>query len=305
MMVDIRNHEEFSSGHYNGAFHFPAEDAIAEQDPDIELLSPYRGSHIVVVGNFIDKTSKFANKLVSSYFPYVSLLSGGMAAPSSNPKAFTYEVLYYEGTGYAELSRLIIRTAGFQLSQKFVDDDTFPSFKPSLLFGQVPKLSVKDAEGKVVFEIVQSRAIEKYLGTLGGLFGKTPEETAKIEQYTEAVRDALETPNKTWWESATARKDNMHKHVLPDGSVTKWCGRFEEALANNSSGFIVGNELTVADLAVYYFAEEMSHAYSGHVPSHYKHLAAHFAKVKAIPKVHEYISDPSRVKSFFSQPDLF
>jgi hypothetical protein len=54
------------------------------------------------------------------------------------------------------LSRLIVRTAGFNLAQRFVDDDTLPSFKPELLFGQVPKLTVKDVEGKVVvFEVVQ------------------------------------------------------------------------------------------------------------------------------------------------------
>jgi hypothetical protein len=53
------------------------------------------------------------------------------------------------------LPRIIVSYAGYKLALAFVDDDTFPSFKPQLLFGQVPRLTVKDAEGKAVFELAQ------------------------------------------------------------------------------------------------------------------------------------------------------
>lgn len=59
------------------------------------------------------------------------------------------------GYGLGELSRFTARAGGLTLVNEFVNDDTFPSYKPQLLFGQVPRLRVKDKDGKVVFEVVQ------------------------------------------------------------------------------------------------------------------------------------------------------
>lgn len=58
----------------------------------------------------------------------------------------------HAGTGVAAVSQLIIIAAGFKLVEKLVTQDALHALYSS---GQVPKLTVRDAEGKEVIEIVQ------------------------------------------------------------------------------------------------------------------------------------------------------
>lgn len=62
--------------------------------------------------------------------------------------------------------------------------------------------------------------MEKYLGTITGVFGKTPEETAHIEQFSEAIRDALEPISKIWWSCTTAgeRKEKVQTALAENGT---------------------------------------------------------------------------------------
>jgi len=226
-----------------------------------------------------------------------------MAHPSSNPKDFTYEITYYEGFGWAEQSRLVIRAAGLKLENLFVDDDTLPQHKPQLLFGQVPRLRVKDKDGKVAFEIVQSRAIVKYLATITGFLGKTPEETAQIEQFYEAIRDSNEVPSKKWW--SPDRKTLLAEVTKQDGPLHKECKKYDDFLQKNNTGYLVLNHLTLADLVLFIFSEEAIILLGEESFSQHKHLAAHYHKIAAIPEVKAYINDSSRPKSFYAQPDLY
>jgi len=221
--------------------------------------------------------------------------------PSSNPKAFTYEILYYEGYGLGEAGRLIVRAGELTLENSFVDDDTLPQFKPTLLFGQVPRLRVKDKDGNVVFEVVQSRAIVKYLATITGIAGKTPEESAAIEQFFEAIKDSNMAASSVWWEPE--RKTLVAEIVKPDGPIHKECKKYDDFLATSTYGFLVHNTLSYADLMLFIFEEESSILLGG--ISEYKNLTAHKEKIASIPSVKAYITDPTRVKSFYALPDVY
>lgn len=57
----------------------------------------------------------------------------------------------------------------------------------------------------------------KYIATVAGLYGKTPEETATIEQYVEAVRDAADGVARHWW-SSTGRTQEIPKLIEQGGN---------------------------------------------------------------------------------------
>jgi len=188
------------------------------------------------------------------------------------------------------------------LVNEFVNDDTLPQYKPSLLFGQVPRLRVKDKGGNVVLELVQSRAIVKYLATITGIVGSTPEETAQIDQFFEGIRDSNEVASKVWWNGD--RQSAIKEITKPDGPLHAHAKRYDDFLKKNSSGYIVLDKLTVADLLLFIFTEEAT-ILLGDSVSAYKHLVAHKEKIASIPTVQAYVNDSARVKSFYAQPDLY
>jgi len=159
---------------------------------------------------------------------------------------------------------------------------------------------VKDTTGNIVFEVVQSRAIVKYLATITGIAGKTPEESAQIEQFFEAVKDSNEVASSIWWNPE--RKALIAEIVKPDGRLRKECKKYDDLLAKSSSGFLVGN-LSYADLLLFIFEEESGILLGG--ISEYKNLSAHHERIAKIPSVHSYITDPTRVKSFYALPDVY
>jgi len=226
-----------------------------------------------------------------------------MSTPSANPKEFIYEVLYYEGYGVSEAARITAHAGGLTQVNEFVTDDTLPSYKPSLLFGQVPRLRVKDKAGTVVFEIVQSRAIAKYLANLTGLAGNNAEETAQIDQWYEAIRDSNEVASKVWWRND--RHTVITEVTKPDGPLHAHAKKYDEFLKKSSSGFLVLDKLTLADLVLFLFTEETAILLGGAGFASYKHLIAHREKIASIPTVKAYVNDPKRVTSFYAQPDLY
>eukprot|EP01118_Nematostelium_gracile_P005258 TRINITY_DN1651_c0_g1_i1.p1 TRINITY_DN1651_c0_g1~~TRINITY_DN1651_c0_g1_i1.p1 ORF type:complete len:137 (+),score=35.50 TRINITY_DN1651_c0_g1_i1:125-535(+) len=76
-VIDIRSPDEFKTSHYPNAVNFPAE---TNPNMELEALEAHKGSHLVIVGNMVDETSRFANRLVYAFYPYVSVLNGGIDA---------------------------------------------------------------------------------------------------------------------------------------------------------------------------------------------------------------------------------
>ncbi|KAI8873642.1 hypothetical protein GQ42DRAFT_160437 [Ramicandelaber brevisporus] len=94
--------------------------------------------------------------------------------------ASRYELVYFGGVGAAEVIKAILNYGGADWKLDVVTQETWPALKPSTPFGQVPLLREFDASGNLVLELAQSGAIEAYLGRKFGLYGKTPQEEARI-----------------------------------------------------------------------------------------------------------------------------
>ena len=93
------------------------------------------------------------------------------------------------------------------------------------------------------------------------------------------MRDAADGVSRHWWTPA-GRKEEIPKLIQPGGSqkrrrwregescllielaghLEKWCSKFDTLISKNTSGFIIGNALSIADLAL--FVSNFSHLYS-------------------------------------------
>ncbi|KZV87508.1 glutathione s-transferase variant 2 [Exidia glandulosa HHB12029] len=77
----------------------------------------------------------------------------------------TYELLYWQIPGLADITRLILEAVGASYTNKFVTRETFKEIKEEQRFGHIPKLTVKAPDGSVV-HIWESKAIHNYLADI-------------------------------------------------------------------------------------------------------------------------------------------
>jgi len=146
---------------------------------------------------------------------------------------------YFSGRGRAEPIRFILAEAGVDYVDNRIADPT--PLKPKLAFGQLPSLEDGD------LHLVQSITIARYLAKKHNLVGKDIKEQAQADMIVDGVLDVTAARN--------AAKTEEEKQKFASEGLPKWLGFFEELLKKNGGKFFVGDNLTWADLYVYYSLE--------------------------------------------------
>jgi len=127
-----------------------------------------------------------------------------------------------------------------------IQREQWPELKKSCPFGQLPILEV---DGKTV--LAQSYAILRYAGSLcAGLLPTDPLEAARVDEvlYLLTELDTLLAPS---GKEADAEKKKALRQALAAGPLTTWFASLTKLLETSGSGFIVGKQLSIADLATY------------------------------------------------------
>lgn len=214
-----------------------------------------------------------------------------------------YELVYFNGKGLAEVSRLLLAVADkaftdsrFPLERKegggFIRPE-FDAAKASGAFpmGQVPILRV--TEGGATTVLSQSKAIERYLAGATGLMGASALEAAQIDGVGELLVDVRG--------KLMAAKDDAAKDAAFAALATA-LGHLEKYIAASGSGFLVGSKLSLADVQLYAFFQNYyeaerarAHACLAAAP----HTAALVARVAALPAIAAWeAARPSRGEVF-------
>jgi len=111
-------------------------------------------------------------------------------------------------------------------------------------FRQLPVLVVKGQS------IAQTGAIARICGKLSGMYPKDMIEAGRVDQIIDTVTDINELLNPSMRENNPAIKKQM-RIDLSNGTLPKYFGYLEEILKSNNSGWFVGAEMTIADIAVW------------------------------------------------------
>jgi len=169
-----------------------------------------------------------------------------------------YKLVYFNGRGFAEVSRYLFALAGVDyIDQRFTDvpnpeDPKQPrrpewdANKESYPFAQVPVLIIGGENGIV---LSQSKAIERYLARQFGYMGSSELEQQLIETVGEAIRDLRDAFMKV--------RDSPDKPKFFTDNLPKQCrylNRFatQHGTSSDHSTF-VGSKLSLADVQLFHF----------------------------------------------------
>jgi glutathione S-transferase len=155
---------------------------------------------------------------------------------------------------------------------KFVDDFVPPEqFRErraagEFPFGGLPVLDVETTAGSVCS--AQSNAILRFAGRLSSLYpADDPVQALKVDEALGVGEDINQMINPSIHEQDEQRKMAMRKE-LAEKTFPEWATYFERLLVTNgSTGFIVGKELTIADLKLYWIIDWLTSGILDGIPT--------------------------------------
>merc|ERR1712241_1166841 len=190
----------------------------------------------------------------------------------------------------AEVSRLALHLGKVEFEDKKIK--SLDEFKASGIapLGQAPILEV---DGKVV---AQTGAIARYCGKLGGFYPKDDDfAAAKIDEIIDTATDITNIIGVTMrmkdeQEKLAARKE------LSTGKLPEILEALEKILTQNgSTGFYVGDKMTIADLAVWRLMGWINGGVLDGIPKEildpYKQVNAHFKAMEENPQIRAYMKE--------------
>ena len=111
-------------------------------------------------------------------------------------------------------------------------------------FSELPVLSINGES------VAQTIAIARICGKLGGMYPEDIVEAGKVDQIVVAVENINALLSPSMKESDPLRKKAMRKE-LTSNELPTYFGYLQDILDANSSGWFVGDSMTIADLAVW------------------------------------------------------
>ena len=154
----------------------------------------------------------------------------------------------------AEVARISLFIGDIPFQDYRIEGDDYDKFKKS---GELPnkkiapfkQLPVLDVDGEI---FAQTGAIARFCGKLSGLYPKNDDyKSALIDQIIEAAQDINFLVTLSGRDKDEERKKIARK-ILATNHLPKWFQFLENLLQQNTNSvYFVGNELTIADLAIW------------------------------------------------------
>nr|KAG5701497.1 hypothetical protein BaRGS_000893 [Batillaria attramentaria] len=196
------------------------------------------------------------------------------------------KLFYGHSTGRAELSRLILAASGVEWEDIRFTSEEWLKYKPDSPFGQAPYLIYHGTKAG------QSVAIASFLAREFGFAGKTNLESLRIDEVEQLVQDLVVCGSKVFFEKDETKKAEYLEKLKAE-DIPKFYGFFERLLKESGTGYFVGNQLTMADFAVY---DVVVNAMGGMVgvrlpdlEQRYPLVHALCAKVETHPNIQKYL----------------
>lgn len=172
----------------------------------------------------------------------------------------------------------------------FVDDrvthEQWLEMKPKTPLGSLP---VADLDGK---EVVQSSAILRYIGKLGGLYPEDDMDALFVDQVIDTCQDFYASLM-SYRGTDKSRLQSEREKALANGGERYWggCQRMIEDYTD-SGPYVLGEKLSIADLVIAGMYILLRFGFLEHVPKKaldgYERMKKVYDAVIDIPEVREY-----------------
>ena len=157
--------------------------------------------------------------------------------------------------------------------------------KTVIPFRQLPVLVVNGQS------IAQTGAIARICGKVSGMYPDDMIEAARVDQIIDTVTDINEMLNPSMRENDPVIKKKMRAE-LSNADLPKYFGYLEEILEANNSGWFVGDEMTIADVAVWsllgWIAQGVLDDIPTDLPKSFERLTHLYNEISQKPKVQEW-----------------
>eukprot|EP01125_Pyxidicula_operculata_P003999 TRINITY_DN1565_c2_g2_i1.p2 TRINITY_DN1565_c2_g2~~TRINITY_DN1565_c2_g2_i1.p2 ORF type:complete len:210 (+),score=62.53 TRINITY_DN1565_c2_g2_i1:822-1451(+) len=159
------------------------------------------------------------------------------------------KLTYFNIRARGEPIRVALHIGNVAFEDHRIEFKDWPTLKPTFPFGALP---VVEVDGKV---LAQSGAILRYVGKLTKLYPSDEWKAAKVDEFLDSVEDALQLIVPTMREQDAQKKQQAREAlVTPDGALTNALKNLDKLAASNGNGpYLLGDELTIADLKFAYF----------------------------------------------------
>ncbi|KAK3608733.1 hypothetical protein CHS0354_000999 [Potamilus streckersoni] len=144
-------------------------------------------------------------------------------------------------------------------------------------------MPVLEIDGK---KFCQSAAISRMIARDYGLYGVDVTEALRIDEIYEAVGDAIREIAKPFYEKDEEKKTEISKNLW-EVVFPKFLRFFEMRLSENEekSGFLVGNKLSIADLALFNVLDIAEGWHGSPLLGNNPTLQALTERIKAVPEI--------------------
>lgn len=204
-----------------------------------------------------------------------------------------YKLVYFPFRGRAEYIRYMFAVAGVPYEEETVKLEEWSSRKSSTVFEQLPYLDVDNGRHMVGQHI----AIGRYLAKKFGLDGANEEEHSKADMYVDWFSEL-------WGKlapfiKAVFHKDdslaNKEKKEFLENCLPQFLKKYETFLNLNSTGWLVGDKPTWADIYLAEFMNRIQDTIDPTALDNFETVKKHVDQVHSIPNLAIYISTrPSR-----------
>jgi glutathione S-transferase len=187
--------------------------------------------------------------------------------------------------GRGEPARLALVMGGIPFEDDRVPPADWPRRKPETPFGALPLLEV---DGNI---LAQSNAINRYVGTLAGLYPADAWEAALCDETMEAVEDITSKIAATMFLPDERKKSE--REALAAGPIPFYLTALARRLEQHGGNYFAGNRLSVADLKVFILIRHLRSGVLDHMPADLPDrlapkLMEHYQRIKAEPRVAAY-----------------
>nr|UEP55615.1 glutathione S-transferase sigma1 [Mytilus galloprovincialis] len=195
-----------------------------------------------------------------------------------------YKLTYFNLKGRGELCRLLFVLADKKYEDRRLEREEWKDIKPSMPLGQVPVLTV----GKT--HIPQTGAIIRHLAREFGLYGKNNMENTMVDVIIETI-DEVRAEFVKWVKEEDATKKAEISKKLKEEVFPKFITFVEKMLLVNGGQYLVGNEVTLADVAVFDVISRVSDMWSQDLMNMSTVLKAHCEKIASIPSIKAWLEN--------------
>lgn len=219
----------------------------------------------------------------------ICLSSKALASCDAQPKVIKF---YYGDMPFwrAECIRMCLFLGGIDFED--VRDKKRDALKAEgkLTFGATPVLEV---DGKM---LSQTQAMAAYCSKLAGMHPDSDWGAAKVDEAINGCTDVTMTVGKTFSLPADEKVKARQELIKPEGRLSMHLGGLEKLLRENgSTGYAVGNSITVADLAIWRLIGWVGSGVIDGIPKDYvsttfPEITKLCATVECHPKVQEWMA---------------